>query len=231
MFFDTNTATADVMPAVVMEPTSSEDVIQRDALLVSNYIQGNENAFVELWMRYERLVFNDIKRLLCNADDANEATDQVRSKVLQEIRTFDTTRPFAPWVRRVAHNFCVNEIIKNKKRPVTFVGGVTGPENEVETDIATEFRNTPDPSFSPYERAVAEEKARFIAQTIAKIKNPFREVLVCYELEHMSYDEIANSLNIPIGTVMSRLFKARRCFRVIYRRLTGQLGVPVEQIF
>jgi RNA polymerase sigma-70 factor (ECF subfamily) len=162
--------------------------------LVALAKRGDRTAFGRLLRRHQRRVYALGLRWLRNADDADDLVQETFVRVWQSIARFDETRPFAPWVVTIAVN-----------RAKTKLAGRRLTE-EVDETIAWEGP-------SPLENAETAFLARNVRGAVAGLPEDQRVVLHLRAVEGLSYAEIASALEIPVGTVMSRLGRAREALR------------------
>jgi RNA polymerase sigma-70 factor (ECF subfamily) len=165
-----------------------------DGELVARAKDGDRGAFGQLVRRYQRRVFALGMRWFRNADDADDLVQETFVRAWRAVERFDETRPFAPWILAIAAN-----------RARTMVGRAR-PSEELDESILWEGP-------SPAEDA---ERARLESDVQAAMKalpQDQRIVLHMRAVESLSYREIAETLEVPIGTVMSRLARAREEMR------------------
>jgi RNA polymerase sigma-70 factor (ECF subfamily) len=119
-------------------------------------------------------------------------------KVLRNLDRYDPNRKFSTWVFGIARNTCIDEHRRRKRRAWDEPGDVI------------------DPRPSPLQTTTQAQRSELLLSAIQKLTPLYREVLVMYHFEHLKYAEIAEVLDVPIGTVMNRIFRARRKLRVLY---------------
>ena len=178
-----------------------ESLTERSDEELALLVQGkNMEAFGVLMSRYRPKLMRYGSRFLAREEQVEDAVQEVFIKAYQNILSFDATRPFSPWIYRIAHNAFINALRALKREPVIFL--------DFDTLLAH-------PS---YERDPAdeEERATLRAQLdvgLAQLSPKYREILVLYYLEDLSYPEIADVLEVPIGTVGIRLKRAREALK------------------
>jgi RNA polymerase sigma-70 factor (ECF subfamily) len=164
---------------------------------------GDLEAFAQLVQRYRNRIFNLAWQLLGNRDDAEDVTQETFLQAFEHLSEFRGEAQMLTWLYRIAVNAC-----KMKMRQRRFIEPL--PED-----------------FEPAEEidwSAVEERwllKRKIDTVLAKLSEPLRLVLVLREMHELSYEEIASVLGIPVGTVRSRLFEARRKFAQIWREIFG----------
>jgi RNA polymerase sigma-70 factor (ECF subfamily) len=141
--------------------------------------------------------------MLNNDEDARDAAQDTLVKVLRSLHQYDMNRKFSTWVFGIARNTCIDEHRKRKRRSY-----------KEPTDVA---------EIAPTQLNTLSQKRRASVLTHALEDLPpmYREVLVLYHFEHLKYQEIADMLELPIGTVMNRIFRARKKLRTLYEVQSG----------
>ena len=161
--------------------------------------KGSRDAFGEIVNLYMRRAYGAALAILGNRDDALDVSQEAFVKAYRAIQRFDPQRPFYPWFYRILRNACFDWLRRRRNKP----------HSGLEMDI-------PDHRFRPDVLAGRDEVRVAVWEGIGRLGERDREILVLRHFQHMSYQEIADALEIPQGTVMSRLFTARK-------RLRGEL--------
>jgi len=168
---------------------SDEDIV----LLV---IQGDKDIFGELVDRYEAKLTRYVKRFTQQPDDVLDLMQVVFIKAYTNLQSFDTTRSFNSWIYRIAHNESVTHLKKKGNQKVSFI--------DFDTFLPHPFaRETAD------DKALSQELKDILETSLATITPKYREVLVLYYYEELSYQEIADVLHIPIATVGVRIKRGK----------------------
>lgn len=136
--------------------------------------------------------------MLTNDEDARDVAQETLVKMLRSLDQYDPGRKFSTWVFGIARNACIDEHRRRKRRSWDEPG-----------DLVDE-RPTPDQDLSRVQRAARLQEA------LNTLPPMYREVLVLYHFEHLKYQEIADILELPMGTVMNRIFRARKKLRSIF---------------
>ena len=166
-----------------------------DSILVRNTLHGDTQAYGELVHRYQAPVFNVCYRLLGEQREAEDLTQEVFIRAYQRLQSFDLLRPFGPWIRRVAANLCYNHMQKNQPLLLPI---------QDEQDYEDEGHHTPESVIE------MNEKNKVIRQAMSKLPPEYRIALELRHFHELSYEEIAKELNLPLNTVRSHLFRARK---------------------
>jgi len=168
--------------------------------------EGNESAFDEIFDLYQRKIYNLCFRMVQNREEASDLTQEVFVKVHRSISQFRGDSHFYTWLYTVAMNTCRNRLEKLKKLRSRERPMVTDEnDNSLEDKLAFEKGQAP----SPTARMEQAELRKLIEQAIATLPENFRSVILLKEIEHMSYEDIAKIMDCNLGTVKSRLNRAR----------------------
>ncbi len=170
--------------------------------VISRCIRRDAEAFGLLVDQYQARVYGFVRRMVPNADDAEDIAQEVFVRAFQNIHRFDGRASLATWLFKIAGNLCIDRARRQKRRPeeVPLAAGPAADGSELEA---------PDRRWDPESRAVALEMHEAVERAVAGLSEKLRSVLLLYDLEELSYDEIAAVAGIPVGTVKSRLFLAR----------------------
>jgi RNA polymerase sigma-70 factor, ECF subfamily len=155
------------------------------------------------------VVYRFALRMFGNEQDARDAAQDTMVKLLRSLHRYDRQWRFQTWALGIARNTCIDEFRRRRRR-----------SDQEAPDVA-------DPAPGPHERTARQERADAVHAALEQVPPLYREVLVLYHFEHLKYQEIADLLGIPIGTVMNRIFRARGKLRVAYEQaLGGAAGAP-----
>jgi len=166
-----------------------------DRALVEGLCRGEREALREAYERHGARVYRLSLRLLGHGPDAEDLTQEVFLKLFERARAFDGRARFSTWIHRLTVNACLHRIEKERLRRAR-------PLPEADDAPA-------DPAGGPGEPLERGEERDLLATLLARLGPEQRAVLVLREIEELSYQEIALALSIPVGTVMSRLSRAR----------------------
>ena len=159
---------------------------------------GDRYAFSELVRKYYKRVFKTAYLILKNRQDAEDITQTVFLKAYSSITSFNESRSFFPWLHRITKNLSLN-LIKRRKMADEKVKSMAYGEPSID----------PLPAL-PEEMVLREEESRNILNALAELPTQMRDILILKHWKDCSYREISEILSIPIGTVMSRLYYARK---------------------
>jgi RNA polymerase sigma-70 factor, ECF subfamily len=170
-----------------------------DNRLITECREGNPAAFGELVSRYQDRLYNSVLRLGDNTEDARDVVQEAFLHAYQSLHSFKGDSLFFTWLYRIAVNTAIS--LKRKQRPVLRIH--TG-DGKTEIDPLD-----PSASSQPGHAMEMAEEERKVHEALGKLSTEHRAVLVMKDMEGMKYEEIAEVIGVPIGTVRSRLHRAR----------------------
>lgn len=175
---------------------------QEEAQVIEQILKGDINAYEQLVTRYEKSVYNLALRMTDNAEDAADMAQEAFIKAYNSLGSFRGDSKFSVWLYRIVSNVCLDFLRKQSRRPAMSLSVEDDDGEDVQLDV-------PDESMSPeslLERKLTRESVR---AGLARLPEDYRQILLLRELQGLSYDEIAQTLDIGVGTVKSRIFRAR----------------------
>ena len=197
----------DAGEAAGLAPARGHDA---DAVDVARYQAGSPDAFESLVRRHEREAYQVCYRMLGDRDDAMDAVQETFLRVYRGLARFRGDAAFRTWLVGIALNVCRNRLASaaEKQRRVTSSITQEDPENGEVADVDLKD-HTPDPEAS----AMGHELRAALEKALARLAPDHREILVLREIHEMEYEEVAQALSCPVGTVKSRLCRARQALR------------------
>jgi RNA polymerase sigma-70 factor (ECF subfamily) len=160
-----------------------------DADLVARARQGEEEAFAELVRRHERPVYNLAYRMLGRAEDARDAAQDAFVSCYRNLRRFRGDAAFATWLHRIAVNACYDILRKRRVEPVELDEGLGEAASGDHADQTSD--------------------AVDVQRALARVPAEFRAVMILHDVQGLPYEDIAAALEVPVGTVKSRLHRGR----------------------
>ncbi|MCF7958503.1 MAG: sigma-70 family RNA polymerase sigma factor [Phycisphaerae bacterium] len=186
-----------------------------DEQLLTLVKSGKEDAFAQLVRRYEKELYNFLVKFTGQASLAEEAFQEAFLQVHLSIEAFDTSRRFRPWLYTIASNKARDLLRKKSRRPSINLSGLDNDENDFDLlDALLTDDTTPQDIYSQ------KELCQQVREIVAQLSDNLREILVLAYFKQLSYREMAEALDIPLGTVKSRLHSAVATFAVKYKELT-----------
>ena len=174
--------------------------MRADTYLVEAALSGSRDAFGTLVERYQDRLFNTLVRVLGSHDDAAEVLQDAFVQAYTKLASFRGTSKFYTWIYRVALNLACSHRRRNIR---------SHDQQSVEQIRELSGTEPVDPNALPEQMAVNSEQAELVQAALLEISDEHRQILVLREMEECSYETIAEILDLPVGTVRSRLFRAR----------------------
>ena len=176
-----------------------------DRELVLRCLKEDEAAYRRLLEKYRRPVYGIVRRMIPDEEDARDLAQEAFIRAFKNLRQFDLERRFSSWLFRIANNLCIDHYRRRKLDTVPLVRSFDG-----ETEETWEL---PDPTPGPGEVFSDRERARRLAATVQSLPPTYRVVIVMRHQQGLAYDEIAESLDVPLGTVKARIHRAHRLLK------------------
>jgi RNA polymerase sigma-70 factor (ECF subfamily) len=173
-----------------------------DQLLVARAQKGDKRAFDLLVLKYQQKVANLISRYIRDPSEVMDVSQDAFLKAYRALPAFRGESAFYTWLYRIAVNTVKNHLVAQGRRP---------PGDDVEAEVAEQMDmgQRLRESGTPERHALTDEIARTVQEALDELPDDLRTAIVLREFEGMSYEEIATAMDCPIGTVRSRIFRAR----------------------
>ncbi|GAC1406334.1 MAG: sigma-70 family RNA polymerase sigma factor [Ktedonobacteraceae bacterium] len=183
-------------------PVTVDSAEQDDVKLVAASKSGDQDAFAMLVQRHQHRVFNLVYRMLQQYDEANEVTQETFLAAWQGLPTFRGDARFSTWLYRIAYNCCLKQVEQRKR------------DNALHTAIEAEQRLEDADSETRADTAIdAHERQTLVREQLSTLPTKYRLVLVLRHLQEKTYEEMAEILAMPIGTIKTHLFRARNLLK------------------
>ena len=185
-----------------------ENISIDDSTLIRQCRLGDLKAMERLIVRYQDRIYNVIMKIVGNSDDAAELTQETFVKVIEKIDTFKSQSSFYTWLFRIGLNLTLTFCKRRAKVPMLSLDAAVGAEDgEGATQLKAFLADKE--SLDPAMIAQSREIGEIVMQSLGALESDHRAVLVLRDIEGMSYAEIAEALEVQLGTVKSRLSRAR----------------------
>lgn len=183
-----------------------------DLQLVERVQQGDKAAFDLLVRKYQHKVLKLVGRFVNDSAEAEDVAQEAFLKAYRALRSFRGDSAFYTWLYRIAINTAKNALVSNRRRPVDFNLDMQDPDQYERQNRLREID-------SPDRLLLTEEIRDTVQRAIAQLPEDLRTAIVLRELEGLSYEEIAEAMDCPVGTVRSRIFRAREAIDAKLRPL------------
>jgi len=179
------------------------DKAKYDLDLVEVAVKGDQKAFAELMGRYRDAIYFMLLKMVNNKSDAEDLTIEAFGKAFKNIHQYSPNFAFSTWLFKIASNNCIDFLRKKRNNIVSIDGGITDDkENDQPIHLKDE---TPDPE----EFLIKQQKKVLMRTVVKKLKPRYRILIELRYFKEFSYEEIAEELDLPLGTVKAQLFRAR----------------------
>lgn len=178
---------------------------QYDYKLVRRAVDdGDQSAYAELMERYRESIYYMLLKMVNNSDDAEDLTIEAFGKAFNRLEQYHPSYAFSTWMFKIASNNCIDFIRKErKKKTMSIDTGMTNEDGEnVTYDIESDKRD-------PEEELIRSQKMKAMREVVEKLKPRYKELVKLRYFKEYSYEEIAEELDLPLGTVKAQLFRAR----------------------
>lgn len=200
------------------------DKAQKDFELVKQAQQGSQFAFTELMGRYRDAIYFMVLKMINNPSDAEDLTIEAFGKAFKKIDQYQPTYAFSTWLFKIASNNCIDFLRKKKIKNISIYNNPAEAENNandglnIETSISIQS-DAPDPE----EALIKDQKKVLLRELVDNLKPRYKQLVELRYFKEFSYEEIAEELDIPIGTVKAQLFRARELLYGIMKKKHGSL--------
>lgn len=185
---------------MVMNANLSDNA-KLDYKLVLKAIDGDQKAYAKLMNRYKDSIFFMLLKMVNNSDDAEDLTIEAFGKAFKNIEKYSPKFAFSTWLFKIASNNCIDFLRKKK--------GITVSLNKTDENGKEYEPSVADKSLTPEETFIKNQKAQILRAIVKTLKPRYRNLIELRYFKEYSYLEIADELQLPIGTVKAQLFRAR----------------------
>lgn len=176
---------------------------RHDYGLVLKALEGEQPAYAELMERYRDSIYFMLLKMVNNKDDADDLTIEAFGKAFNRLHQYTPNYAFSTWLFKIASNNCI-DFIRKKRLKLTSIDNPYDNEegDSYSIDLKSKDRN-------PEQEAIRAQKIMLMHEVVDKLKPRYKELVELRYFKELSYDEISEELDIPLGTVKAQLFRAR----------------------
>ena len=195
---------------------------QSDLALVERVQRGDRSAFDVLVLRYQHKVLKLVMRYVRDAMEAEDVTQDAFLKAYRALPSFRGDSAFYTWLYRIAINTAKNSLVSSKRRPIEY-------DLDLQDSEQYEMHARLKDSETPENLLLTDEIRETVNGAMTELPEDLRTAIVLREIDGLSYEEIASAMDCPVGTVRSRIFRAREAIdRKLRPIFAGGLGRPEE---
>ena len=186
---------------------------KEDSELIYQALAGDQESFRRLMDKYQPAIYHLISRMISNRIEVHDLTQETFVKAFASLRSFNHLYAFSTWLYKIASNTCIDHL--RKKKLQTFSIHQTGDSEG--DDYGYEL---PDTTFGADKEIITDQRSELVGKAIEALPDKYRDVIVLRHLEEKNYDEIAEILDLPLGTVKAHIFRGRE---LLYKYLRKKI--------
>ncbi|MFZ4620363.1 MAG: RNA polymerase sigma factor [Bacteroidota bacterium] len=212
--------TSSTISAVPTGKSKEEVLAQRrldsraeDSRNIKNALKGDQAAYRLILKKYHDQVYNLLYRMVHDKDEVEDLTQEAFIKAFNSLKNFNEEFAFSTWLYKIATNNCIDYI--RKKKLATF--SIDKPLESKDGEYSFEI---PDTTYTPDKDLIAGQRTRILEEAVNALPEKYRQVILMRHTEDKDYQEIADELNLPLGTVKAHIFRARE---ILYKRLKKKI--------
>lgn len=187
---------------------ASESSLEDDKL-VARALGGDESAYTELVEKYQRALYFHVMKMVRNKDIIEDLVQEVFMKAFENLPSYNTKYAFSTWLYRIATNHTIDYLRKKKLQTMSIDEPVKTKDGEMEMEL-------PDKDMETDREVIRNQRSQIIHEAIENLPDKYRAVIRMRHMEEMSYQEIADIRDLPLGTVKAHIFRARE---LLYKAL------------
>ncbi len=200
---DSNTAASDSPRENASESSREDDV------LVKRAMGGDEQAYSELVDKYQRALYFHILKMIKDKEQVNDLVQEAFVKAFDNLNTYSTNYAFSTWLYRIATNHTIDYLRKKKLKTLSIDEPVKTRDGEMRMQLEDETAGTD-------RNIIRKQRQNIVQNAIDELPSKYRKVIEMRHMEEKSYQEIADVLDLPLGTVKAHIFRARE---LLYKSL------------
>jgi len=187
----------------MVEGEHLSDKARFDLILVEAAKKGDQSAYAQLMDRYRESIYYMMFKMVRHQDDADDLTIEAFGKAFSRLEQYSPSYAFSTWLFKIASNNCIDFIRKKRIKVTSMDTGYTTDNGDVI------FVDAKAHTLNPEETIIHGQKVIHMRLLVSKLKPRYRQLVEKRYFEELSYEEIAEELNLPLGTVKAQLFRAR----------------------
>jgi len=202
-------------------PRTREEVLAKrkldsrteDSRLIKAALAGDQPSFRALMKKYHDQVYNLLYRMVHNKDEVEDLTQEAFIKAFNSLHHFNEEFAFSTWLYKIATNNCIDYIRKRKLATFSIDKPIESKDGTISFEI-------PDSTYEPDKSLISQQRTRILEEAVNALPEKYRTVILMRHTEDKDYQEIADELDLPLGTVKAHIFRARE---ILYKRLKKKI--------
>jgi RNA polymerase sigma factor (sigma-70 family) len=175
---------------------------EQDRLLVEQALAGQEAAFQALMLKYQKALYHHINRMIRDKQELDDLVQESFIKAFSALDSYSTQFAFSTWLYKIATNHTIDHLRKKKLNTFSIDKPIRTKEGEIEYEV-------PDTTYRPDRHIVEDQRRQLIQEAIDALPEKYHRVIMMRHQQEMSYEDIAEELDLPLGTVKAHIFRAR----------------------
>ncbi len=190
---------------------------QRDFVIIERAVKGDQGAYAELLDLYRESIYYLVLKMVNSSEFAEDLTIEVFGKAFSNLKQYQPNYAFSTWLYRIATNNCIDFIRKQRISTTSIDSAFDDGEGE---KMHIQIK---DSGLNPEEKAIKKQKVKYLRQVVKKLKPHYSKLIELRYFKELSYEEIADEMEMPLGTVKAQLFRAREFLAKILSNDEGHL--------
>lgn len=170
--------------------------------LVKKAIHGNESAYQKLMDKYNRALQFHISKMLRDKSILEDLIQEIFIKAFKNLKRYNPDYAFSTWLYRIATNHTIDYLRKKKLKTYSIDAPLSTKDGDMQLDLKDQYSSTDEPIYQ-------QERKLLVADAISQLPEKYKKVIEMRHMQELSYQEIADELDVPIGTVKAHIFRAR----------------------
>ncbi|MCK4656684.1 MAG: sigma-70 family RNA polymerase sigma factor [candidate division Zixibacteria bacterium] len=179
---------------------------EQDDQLIASALQGDQKAYEALLARHNKAIFHVVMKIVRNREEAQDLVQETFMKAFNALASYRSEYRFSTWLYKIAANCAIDFIRKKRIEALSLDKPIETKDGRVEFEV-------PDSSWNPEQDLVRKQKLKSIEEAIDSLPDKYREVIIYRHKDDKPYEEIADILKVPVGTVKARIFRARELLK------------------
>ncbi len=177
-----------------------------DRTLIDSALKGDQSAYKSLMERHRQAIFHISLKIVHDSEIAADLVQETFMKAFASLATYRSEFKFSTWLYRIAANTAIDHLRKQRMKMLSLDSPAQSEDGQIEIEVA-------DNSYNPEKDLINREQRFSINEAIESLPEKYRVVIVYRHKDDKSYDEIAEALSLPVGTVKARIFRARELLK------------------
>jgi RNA polymerase sigma-70 factor (ECF subfamily) len=184
-----------------------------DSRLIKGALSGDQPSYRGLLKKYHDQVYNLLYRMVHNKDEVEDLTQEAFIKAFNSLHHFNEEFAFSTWLYKIATNNCIDYIRKRKLATFSIDKPIESKDGTISFEI-------PDSTYEPDKSLISQQRTKILEEAVNALPEKYRTVILMRHTEDKDYQEIADELGLPLGTVKAHIFRARE---ILYKRLKKKI--------